>query len=77
MLCPTVILNGYRYLLFGEVVLGVLLWDGWELIADVLSGLVVILLADCVVCLCAAVVGGCLVMQLAICSMYMLGGLCT
>ena len=50
---------------------------GVELIADVLSELVVILLADCVVCLCAAVVGGCLAMQLAICSMYILGGLCT
>ena len=49
---------------------------GVELIADVLSEPVVILLADCVVCLCAAVVGGCLSMQLVLCSMYILGGLC-
>ena len=28
------------------------------------------MLADCVVCLCAAVVGGCLAMQLGMCSMY-------
>ena len=50
---------------------------GVELIADVLAELEVYILADCVVCLCAAVVGGSLVMQLAICSMYILGGLCT
>ena len=59
------------------IVGGMLADVGVELIADVVAELVVGLLPDRVVCLCAAVVSGCLAMQLAICSMYILGGLCT